>query len=134
MPVNRRSLTVLAALAALAACATPKPLEEPEGADRLDADVRAKVREGRDRGFPNLSDVPTPSATPADARDLAGDADALAAEAEILRALRAEAEAGRPDSDLPRRAAALRRDIARVRAVQASQPPIERPTPRPAPQ
>lgn len=124
MPANR----LLIAAALLAACATPERAPEPDGADRLDAEVTVKVREGRDQGFPNLSDVPARGATPEDARALGAEAETLEAEAAALRALRAEANAPRPPSDLPERAAQVRRDVARARADIAAQPPLERPT------
>ena len=119
MPANR----LLIAAALLAACATPDRAPEPEGADRLDAEVTAKVREGRDQGYPNLSDVPAPRATPDDARALG-----MEAEAAALRALREAASTPRPPSDLPERAARVRRDVARARADIASQPPVARPS------
>ena len=123
MPVNR----FLIAGFALAACATPPPPAEPEGADRLDAAVEGAVRAGRDRGSPNLADVPERGATPADAAALGAEADTLKAEAAALVALRDEANAPRPPSDLPRRAAALRAEIDRTRGELAARPPIERP-------
>ena len=128
MPVRRLMIAAIAA-APLFGCATPAPAPEPEGADRLDAEVRSKVRAGRDRGYPDLSDVPAPGATPAEAAALAGEADALATEAEALRALRDRASAPRPSSDLPQRAARLRREVAAARAELAAQPPIEPPAP-----
>ena len=124
MPANR----LLIAAALLAACATPDRAPEPEGADRLDAEVTAKVREGRGQGYPNLSDVPAPRATPDDARALGMEAEALQAEAAALRALREAASTPRPPSDLPERAARVRRDVARARADIASQPPVARPS------
>ena len=124
MPANR----TLIAAALLAACATPDPAPEPDGADRLDAEVSARVREGRDQGYPNLSDVPTPGATPDDARALSLEAEALQAEAAALRALREAASTPRPPSDLPKRAARVRRDVARARADIESQPPVTRPS------
>lgn len=128
MPANRRLIAAALPAVVLAACATPDRAPEPDGADRLDAEVTAKVREGRDAGFPNLSDVPARSATPEDAQALGAEAQTLEAEAAALRVLRAEANAPRPPSDLPERAAELRRDVARVRADIAAQPPIARPS------
>lgn len=114
--------------AALCACATPTPPTEPEGADRLDAAVAETVRAGRSGGYPDLAAIPRPGATPADAKALADDADALAEEASELRALRAAANAPRPESDLSAKARRLRREVARARSELADQPAI--PSPR----
>lgn len=127
MPAKTRLIT---AALLLAACATSDRAAEPEGADRLDAAVSAKVREGREAGYPDLSDVPARAATPADAAALASDAGTLAEEAAALRALQAAAATPRPPSDLPARARRLRREVASARAELQAQPPIERPGPR----
>ena len=126
MPVRPAAAAALL----LAACATPPAAPEPEGADRLDAEVARQVRAGRDQGYPDLADVPTPEASGRSVRALAADGEALAAEAEALRALRDAAAEDRPGGDLGQRAEAIKRDIRAKRAEIDAQPPIERPEPR----
>ena len=126
MPVRPAAVAVVA----LAACATPTPEIEPEGADRLDAEVARQVRAGRDRGFPDLAGVPTPEASAQAVRVLTADGEALAAETEALRALRDAAAANAPSGDLGQRAEAIKREIRAKRAEIDAQPPIERPEPR----
>lgn len=116
---------MLVATGFLAACATPAA--EPDLP--IDAEVEAAVREGRDRGYPSLADIPKRQATTADVAALASDADALAAEASALRSLREAATTRQPDRTLTAEAARLRAAVARDRAELAAQPPIERPAP-----
>ena len=127
MPATRTLIAVSGLI--LAGCATPAATSEAEGADRLDEAVAARVRAGRDRGYPSLADVPAARETPADARALADDAQALAAEAGALRQLRRAANAPRGESPLPERARRLRREVAQTRARLDGQPPIARPAP-----
>lgn len=129
MPAHRSLLAgLLAACAFCAACASDTPASDPELAPLTERDIRVRAErraaEGRERGFPDLSEVPARREAVPSAAELTAERGALEEEAEALKVLRGAAARRPRTSGLERQAAALRDAVARDRAVRAAQGPI----------
>ncbi|MBB4659256.1 hypothetical protein [Parvularcula dongshanensis] len=144
MPVRR---VVLVSVSLLCACATDTPPAPADGPPLTRADYEgdrdaldrtasieerreARVEAGRERGFPDLSDVPARATDIPSAREVADDTAALEAEAEALRRLRDRASTPPSTEALRAEGQSLRSAVARDRRAFDAQAPIALPEAR----
>lgn len=128
MPATR--LLFIAGLG-LAACASDTPPVDAELAPLTEPDIRARtearVGAARERGFPDLSRVPSRAETVPTAGEVAAEQEMLLAEAEALFAFREAAGTPVDPGALERKATRLRAGVRRDRAAFEAQEPLDVP-------